>query len=310
MINKNIDIRDACFEEVYKIMEKDKNVIFLSDDIDAFVLQKIKMKFPKQYINVGVAEQNLMDLAAGLATCGKKVFVFGICSYITGRCFEQIKFSIASMKLPVVIIGIGAGFSFPFDGPTHHGTTDVAIMRTIPEVTILNPCDAQSSGASVNISYKSKVPVYIRLDKGIFPQIYNSSDDFKKGVKIVKPLKEINIFSTGYMTQQVVKAYAELSSRELKIGLIDIFSLKPLNEQKLKEIVSISRKVIVLEENSAIGGLCSSISELIGKYRIKTSAIYLAIEDKQFMEYGSREFLLKENSLDLNSITKIVLQNN
>lgn len=310
MINKNIDIRDACFEEVYKIMEKDKNVIFLTDDMDAFVLQKIKMEFQKQYINVGVAEQNLMDLAAGLGTCGKKVFVYGICSYITGRCFEQIKFSIASMKLPVVIIGIGAGFSFPFDGPTHHGTTDIAIMRTIPEITILNPCDAQSSIASVKIAYKNNMPTYIRLDKGAFPQIYNSSDDFKKGFKIVKPLREINILSTGYMTQQAIKAYAELLDRELKIGLIDIFSLKPLNEQKLKEIVSASRKVIVLEENSVIGGLGSSISELIGKYRIKTNAIYLAIKDKQFMEYGSREFFLKENNLDLSSITKMVLQNN
>src|SRR5438067_72744 len=103
------DVRDAIFDTVYKIAKEDKDFIFIADDMDAFSLRKYKKDLPKQYINIGVAEQNMIDVAAGLASCGKKVCCFGICSYVTTRCYEQIKFSVCSMNLPVTILGIGAG---------------------------------------------------------------------------------------------------------------------------------------------------------------------------------------------------------
>lgn len=308
MINKNIDIRDACFEEVYKIMEKDKNVIFLSDDMDAFVLQKIKMEFPKQYINVGVAEQNLMDLAAGLATCGKKVFVYGICSYITGRCFEQIKFSIASMKLPIVIIGIGAGFSFPFDGPTHHGTGDIAIMKTVPEMSIINPCDTNSSRAGVKFAHKSKLPAYIRLDKGTFPQIYQHTGEFANGLKIIKPVKKTTVISTGYMTHLAIKVYEKISDLKIKIGVVDVVRIKPVNESGLKSIINKCHRIITLEENLKIGGLGAEVLGLIAKYNMKKNVISLGVNNHQFFDYGSRDYLLRKNGLDVKTVSNLALR--
>ncbi len=308
MTQKNVDIRDVCFEAVYKIIKKDNNVVFLSDDMDAYKKQKIKNEFPKQYINVGVAEQNLMDLAAGLAACGKKVFVYGICSYITGRCYEQIKFSIGSMNLPVVIIGVGAGFSFPFDGPTHHGTQDFAIMRTIPEMAILNPCDSISCSESVKFAHRSEMPVYVRLDKGVFPQVYKSSDNFKNGFKIIKPLKDINIFSTGYMTHQAINVYKNLKKMNRGIGIVDIFKLKPLNEDIIWKLIKKSKKIAVLEENTKIGGFGSAVSELALRNNFWGKIISIASQDKQFLDYGTRDFLLKKNNLDLESISKNILQ--
>ena len=172
-----MDIRDAFFDELYLLGKKDSSVIVISDDLDAWGLRKFKEDFPERFINIGVAEQNMIDVAAGLASCGKKVFVYGICSYVTARCLEQIKFSVCSMNLPVVIIGVGAGFSFSFDGPSHHGIHDVGIMRMMPEITIYNPIDAESTVASARMAYTQKIPAYIRLDKGIFPDLnYKKSD--------------------------------------------------------------------------------------------------------------------------------------
>src|SRR3989344_2949968 len=184
-----MDIRDAFFDELYRLAKKDSRVMLISDDLDAWGLRKFKEDFPERFINIGVAEQNMIDVAAGLAACGKKVFVYGICSYVTARCLEQIKFSVCSMNLPVVIIGVGAGFSFSFDGPSHHGIHDVGIMRMLPEMTIYNPIDAHSAGMSARMAYAQKSPAYIRLDKGSFLDLHYTRDDLQKGFKILSPLK-------------------------------------------------------------------------------------------------------------------------
>ena len=131
------DIRDAFFDELYIKGSQNKDIVILSADMDAFSLRKFSKDFPEQYINVGVSEQNMINIAAGLALSGKIVFCYSIASFATMRCFEQIKVNICSLNLPVSIIGAGAGFSFGYDGPTHHGHQDLSSMRLIPEMTIL-----------------------------------------------------------------------------------------------------------------------------------------------------------------------------
>jgi len=152
----DIDIRDAFFDEIYKCAAKDKNVIFIAADMDAFSLRKYKKDLPDQYINIGVAEQNMIAVAAGLALCGKKVFLYAIIPFITFRCLEHIKVNICSMNLPVAIIGVGSGLSFGFDGPTHHAVQDIAVMRVLPEIEILNPSDSASSALCARRAYECK----------------------------------------------------------------------------------------------------------------------------------------------------------
>lgn len=307
-MNNSVDIRDAVFDQVYKIAKKDKNFIFIADDMDAFSLKRYKKDFPKQYINIGVAEQNMIDLAAGLASSGKTVCCFGIASYVTARCFEQIKFSVCSMNLPVMIVGIGAGFSFNFDGPSHQGTIDLGIMRLLPEMTIFNPSDDKSAIQAVKASYKLKKPTYIRLDKGVLPEIY-SQKDAEKGYKVIKKLSKLNIITTGIITSTVLKALNELNLKN--IGLIDLYQIKPLPKDFIKSVLKKSSKILTIEEHSILGGLSTIISEQITQNNLRN--IYLknlAIKDHQFDVFGSREWLQSLNGLDIKNIKKIITQVN
>ena len=306
MLRTDLDIRDAFFEEVYKIASMDRDFIFISDDMDAFGLRKFRSDFPKQYINIGVAEQNMIDVAAGLAACGKKVFVFGICTYVTMRCFEQIKFSICSMNLPVSIVGVGVGFSFDFDGPTHHGTTDIGIMRMLPEMIIYNPCDAVTASAAAKFAYISKKPVYVRLDKGVWSQIYRPEDNLRNGYKVVKKLTKINIVSSGTIIHQAEKLSEALTKESVDIGIVDILRLKPFDDQLIDELARESKIIFTLEEHSLTGGIGSIVVESLAEKNGGVKILKLAVQDKQFLSYGTREWFLELNGLTFpQSLAKI-----
>lgn len=307
MILENVDIRDAFFTEIYNFGKKDRDVIFITDDLDAHILRKFKRDFSKQFINIGVAEQNMVDLAAGLSSCGKKVFIYGICNYVTMRCFEQIRFSVCSMNLPVKIIGVGPGFSFSFDASSHHGTNDLAVMRILPEIIILNPCDAISALRSAQIAYGTKSPIYIRIDKGVLPNIYQKTDNFNDGFKIVKQLSKINIVSTGYMTHQAIQIAEKLVKRGLKVGVVDLFKIKPVGGKFINEVVEKSKLMITLEENSRIGGIGTVISEIITDNNLPVRLKILGVEDKQFSAFGSREWFHKINKIDVKSVVSQIL---
>jgi len=168
-----IDIRDAFFDELYEIASGDKNVMFLTADVGAWSLDRFKEDLPAQYINVGVAEQNLVSVAAGLALGGKKVFIYSIAAFIIQRCYEQIKIDLFQMRLPVTIIGSGPGLTYGSDGPTHHATNDIEIIRVLP-LTIITPSSPEEAKEAAVIGYQSKLPVYIRLGKssGKLPAAY------------------------------------------------------------------------------------------------------------------------------------------
>ena len=176
---KEKDIRDVFFENVRKIFLKDRNFYILTNDADVFALENVKNH--SRYIDTGVSEQNLINIASGLARKNKKVLIYGFCNFLSHRCFEQIKINICSMKLPVAIVGIGPGFSFSYDGPTHHGVQDLANMYTLPEMQIVNLSDnSLANHFSKNLS-NIREPVYFRLDKGVLNSCLrknNISDGF------------------------------------------------------------------------------------------------------------------------------------
>lgn len=300
MQNHPLDIRDAIFDQIYEIAKKDKNYIFIADDMDAFSLRKFKKDFPAQYINIGVAEQNMIDVAAGLASCGKKVVCFGICSYVTTRCYEQIRFSVCSMHLPVTIIGIGAGFSFNFDGPSHQGIHDLAAMRLLPEMTIYNPSDSISAAKFAVQAYKNNSPAYIRLDKGTFPKFYDAKDDLSSGFKVIYPLKNTNIITTGFTTQHVINILESLDITEL--GVVDLSRIKPISKKYIDQILKKSKNIITIEENVKLGGIGTITSEIITENNIPVKLKILGLEDRQFDVFGSREWLLSLNNLDTKSL--------
>lgn len=297
----NIDIRDAFFDELYDIAAKDRNVVFLTADMGALSLEKFKKDFPEQYINVGISEQNLISVAAGLSLIGKKVFAYAIAPFISLRCYEQIKIDICGMKLPVTLIGSGPGLTYGSDGPTHHAIEDIAIMRALSGITIYNPCDSISATAMAHLTYQSHTPIYIRLDKGIMPAVHSKAD-FEKGFSLLRNGSDLLIMATGIMVHNGVKLADELIKYSINAGLADIYRIKPLNENLLLKIIKKYKKIITLEEHLYAGGIGSAFSEILTDNSVYISLKRFAISETLNDRYGDREWLHKHYGLDVHAI--------
>ncbi len=300
------DIRDAFFDQIYQAGSKDPNVIIITNDMDVFSLRKFKDRYPDRFINVGVAEQNMVNVAAGLASCGKKIIIYGITPFIIYRCFEQIKFNICSMGLPVVFVGVGAGLSFSYDGPTHHATHDIGALFTIPELEIYNPGDIFSSIQIANFSLISCKPTFVRIDKGSFPILNSKELIIDDSFSLLRPLQEINIIATGSMVSKAVEISDELQKMGISTGVVDLFKIKPISKNIKDMVLKKSKMIFTLEENSPNSGIAMSINAEALKENLIPAIYNFGTEDKQVFDYGDREWLLASMKLDNKSIINTI----
>ena len=282
-------------------MKLDKNVIVLTADHGAFGLKQIERDLPGQYYNVGIAEQNMICVAAGLATCGKKVYVYAINNFVSLRTIEQINVDICSMNLDVNIIAVGAGFTYSTDGPTHHGIQDVSLMTNLPKLSVYNVTDAISTEKIMDLSYKNPGPKYIRIEKGILPSHYSKSDDISLGYKELKSNGDVGIISTGYMTNIVHSICRDLEKENIDVAHLDLTRIKPLPEEKIESFCR-NRKIIVVEENIESGGIGEKIAAFIKKHTESETFLSISIKDDFIFDYGTRNFLHIQNNIDKNSI--------
>lgn len=301
------DMRDAIFEELYLIAKKDRDVILLVGDQGAKSFEKFQKNISSQFINVGPAEQNIISVAAGLALGGKKVFTHAIASFITSRCYEQIKIDIGLMNLPVTILGVGGGYSYESDGPTHHSNQDLAIMRAIPGLTILNASDPISLANFPALAHSSPGPVYIRFDKGTYPLIYKVNHDFKKGLHLIKPGKDLTIISTGIMTHRALEITQILKKHNIKVGVIDLYRIKPMNENLLLKFLQKTKNIITIEEHLMYGGIGTIISDFLCDHNLRVNFKRLGLGDNYCFYYGSRNYMHQKEGLDLESLSKNIL---
>ncbi len=304
----DVDIRDVFFDKIYEAGSKNSNVMVISADMDAFSLRKFANDYPKQYLNVGVSEQNMINVAAGLAIAGKIVFCYSIASFATLRCFEQIKVNLCSMNLPVTIIGAGAGFSFGYDGPTHHGHQDVSSMRLLPEMSIIELSSNDVAQNAVDYAIDSKSPCYIRLDKGPFPDWSQTESDFSKGYRILEPMSDINLVTNGFMAREVIQVADKLRASGHEFGVIDLFRFKPFPESFFQEIITKSKKIISIEESCKTGGLGTALSEIIAQNDTACKLGVIASPDKQFIEYGEREWFHQRYNISGSGLLNQILE--
>ena len=305
-----IDIRDAFFDEIYEIASKDENIVLITNDMDIFSLRQFKEKYPDRFINIGVAEQNMVNVAAGLASCGKKVIIYGISSFLVYRCFEQIKFNICSMNLPVIFAGVGSGLAFSFDGPTHHGTNDISVLASLPEIEILNPGETFSAKLCAKLAIESDKPTFVRLDKGLFPKLSSEKNIVDNSFSILKSVKKINIITTGSMTQTAKEVSEILDDKGVEVGVVDLFRIKTISNEFIKMVLKESEKIFVVEENSKSSGMGTIISHLITSHSLPVKLQIFGLENKQLLEYGEREWLINKAKLDSDSITKKIIKEN
>tara|TARA_Y100001958_G_C21226337_1_gene551788 strand:- start:316 stop:1290 length:975 start_codon:yes stop_codon:yes gene_type:complete len=303
-INKDqTDIMTAFFSELEKIGKKDKNVIFLTADHGAWALSKFKKNLKKQYMNFGISEQNMVSVAAGMALSKKKVFIFTITPFITQRCLEQIKIDICFPNLPVTIVGNGSSLTYAYHGTSHQAIEDVAMMRSLPNLKIINPADNETSKLAVNLAYKSNQPVYIKLDKGFFKDLNYSKRNLTKGI-VGSSKKDICIISTGSMVHEVNAIIEYLQNKNISTSSIYIYLIKPFNKKKITNLIKGSKAIVTLEEQHIDGGIGSQICETIAEYNMNIPVKRYGIKDFYSKKYGDRNWLRKVYNLDTEYLKK------
>lgn len=297
-------MRDAFFDSLFTIARKDKDLILVTADTGAVCHDEFKKILPKQYINVGIAEQNMIGVAAGLAMLGKKVFVYAIAPFVTMRCYEQIRVDLCCMNLSVNIIGIGAGFDYSTLGPTHHGTEDIALMRALPGMKIYSPSDSLAAAYFAKISYAGQGVKYIRLDRTGLPLVYEFKKqiDMQKGFTILKQGTEVFIIATGRMVNNALEIATELAKHSISVGVIDLFKVKPINKKALSDALKDVKHVVTLEEHFVTGGIGSSIAEIFAVSVKAPQLEIIGVPDCFCRRYGTREYLQKINKIDVKSI--------
>lgn len=245
-----MDFRDSLFESIHEIMRTDTSVIVITNDMAAMRLDQIRAEWPERVLNIGIAEQNMMSVAGGMARCGKKIFGFGIGAHLASRAWEQIKLDICALNLPVMIVGVGGGLAYGNDGVTHHATEDVALMLTLPNMAIYNPCDPVCTMLSVRHAYRRGGPAYLRLDKEPVKEIYTLDHDVAPGFAIFRDGKDAALLSTGIITYKALAAADLLAAHGIDIRVADVSRLKPFSDDAWKAALGNTKHVFTLEEHN------------------------------------------------------------
>jgi transketolase len=239
-------------------------VVLLSGDIGNRLFDDFRAKAPKRFLNCGVAEANMIGMAAGMAMCGLRPVTYTITPFTTTRCLEQIRVDVCYHDVPVVIVGTGSGLSYASLGPTHHSCEDISLLRSLPGMTVLCPGDAWEVKALLRAAVQYSRPVYMRIGKKGEPLVHREMPtvEIGKGL-IVEPGQDVCLLSTGNMLPVVVQAAAELKKRGISPHIVSFHTVKPLDTEMLSEVFATFDVVATIEEHSLLGGLGGSIAEWV-----------------------------------------------
>lgn len=299
--------RDVFINKIFDSAKKDNNIIFISADFGAPALDKFRENLPDQFIHSGISEQHMIDLAAGLSLSGKKVYVYAMAPFITLRCLEQIKCSLAMMNLPVTIIAVGVGLGYADAGPTHYLTEDIACMKSIVGLDIYSPSDKLSTEFVASKTLDDPKLRVIRLERHSLEDIYENSKFNKNGFCKISQGNKIAILSYGHLLHRAVKAVRELSDDGVDVSLFDIYSIKPI-PNKLKDNLKNIENIITYEEQCLSGGFGSSILDYLNDNNINIKLSRLGLPDRYYFENGGRELLLDQYQLSIKNLKGLAIK--
>jgi transketolase len=290
-------LRNTFIEKLTNLAELDSSIMFLTGDLGFGVVENFERKFPKQFLNCGVAEQNMIGMAAGLASEGKKVFVYSIANFPTFRCLEQIRNDICYHEFPVTIVSVGSGFSYGTLGYTHQAIEDIAIMRSLPGLRLLSPSDPQEVKQCVDLTLSKPNPTYLRLGKNGEPNLLTNRIRNIEKLNFFNERRKSLIVSTGTISEESKLATEKLNSEvENSFCFATITQLKPL--KIVKEDLQEFENIVTIEEHSLAGGLGSIINDFIISNNLKMNVLNIGIPDKVQHLIGSTHYLRKHYGLD------------
>ena len=286
-------MRNAFADELKQLGDSDPRLVFLSGDIGNRLFDKFRAAHGDRFFNCGVAEQNMMGLAAGLAISGYRPIAYTITPFVTTRCLEQIRTDVCYHEAPVVIVGVGSGLSYAGLGPTHHSCEDIALLRALPGLAVVCPCDAFEVRAALRAAMRADHPTYLRLGKKGEPKIHAEIPlEFSIGGALtIREGHDVCLLATGTILPEALHAAKALADAGVSAQVVSFHTVKPLDAERLRRAFAAFRLVATIEEHSVIGGFGSAVAEWLVDHAIAPRAfLRFGTPDAFFKLAGEQEF--------------------
>lgn len=303
--------REAYGKALATLAQENKNIMVLDADLSGSTkTAEVKKVAPQQHFNMGIAEGNMMTVAAGMATSGNIVFASSFAIFAAGRAFEQVRNSIGYPHLNVKVCATHAGLTVGEDGASHQSIEDIALMRTIPGMVVVSPADGVSTKAAIEAVAKYEGPCYVRLGRMAVEDVYEEATmDFTIGKgNILREGTKVAIIANGIMVEAALKAYEMLKEKGIEATVVDMHTIKPIDDKLLVDLAQTHELFVTCEEHSVIGGLGSAVAEVLSQKAPRKIAM-VGIKDT-FGESGTPASLLEKYGLTAEEIVKAVVENN
>jgi transketolase len=302
-------VRNAFASEITALAQRDPRVVLLMGDIGNRLFNDFKARQPERFFNCGVAEANMTSMAAGMAMCGLRPVTYTITPFATVRCLEQIRVDACYHHLPVTIVGVGAGLSYASLGATHHSCEDVAMLRCIPHLKVVCPADPVEVRLALRAALAQDDPVYIRMGKKGEPVLHRQEPRFEIGRALVlRPGRDVCLLATGTIVPVALAAADQLAEQGVRAEVVSFHTVKPLDEEKLRQAFGSFAVVATVEEHSVLGGLGSAVAEwLVDRLPQRARLLRFGTADEFLHEAGDQEHARRHFGLTAEDIARRVL---
>jgi transketolase len=300
-------MRDAFFTTLAELGAEDDRVFALTGDLGIGLFDSFEQAAPGRFLNVGVAEQNLVGVAAGLAYAGKVPFAYSIAPFTTSRPYDQIRVDVAMTCANVKLVGVGGGVAYGYLGPTHHAIEDLALTRALPGMTVLTPGDPHETARATRAAMAVNGPVYLRLGKNGEPNVLPEEPFTIGRARVLREGADIALVSAGCIVAEALAAADTLAGHGVDVTVLHYGTLKPFDAASLVKAVARTGSVVTVEEHSIIGGLGSAVGEALGEAGVKARLRRVGLRDEFAHAVGSREYLLSFYGLDAPAIVGAAL---
>ena len=295
-------MRDAFTRALMREAAKDDRLMLVTGDLGFGVLKPFWETYPEQFVNAGIAEQSMTGLAAGLAKTGRTVLTYSIGNFPTLRCLEQIRNDCAYHSLNVKVVCVGGGFVYGSLGMSHHATEDIAVMRSLPNMTVLVPSDAASTRWATGFAVEKQGPVYLRLSRDVYPDLYDENTSFECGKgAVVRDGSDVTVIACGLLVHKAIEAAEIMAAKGVSVRVVDMYSVKPIDKELILKCAAETGAIVTAEEHNIYGGLGGAVSEVLAWGGAGVPTEYVGIQDT-FTESGPYKELLAKYGVDANGV--------
>ncbi len=303
-------MRKTFVNTLTELAHQDDKIMLVIGDTGFSVFEPFETEFKERFVNVGIAEQNFVAFSAGLAAMGMNVFAYNVVSFMVLRAMEQIMIDVCYQENPVKMVGVGGGFAYGVAGPTHHSLQDIAMMRTLPGMTIVCPGDPIEMKYTMLEAVRMKTPIYIRIGRNVDPLVHQAdSVDFKIGKAIrMRDGKDGVLFATGTMLKDAVDACKKLEEKSFRIALYSMHTIKPLDKEVINKYASKGIPIFTVEEHSIVGGLGSAVAEVIAENKFQVPFRRFGVPDVFAPVTGTREYLNALFKMDADAMVNGIME--